>query len=276
MKKTLIVAEREFSRLLRRLWVPAALLSLALLCFVLSAGNGPMNAASAGLDRRSTSLSGLVLLISSLLGIVVAALSFSSDKVGGMAGLLRSFGLGRFGYLIGKYAGILASVTAAAGIVVLAGEGSGAGSESYPPRHIGSRGGGNLCRLGRLLRQRLPLQLVGGGRFPGLLVRDHVSLRGSRLGPLPRPSVHGSEACPRSIPRPRPGRGSSTRGRLPKQKGHCTGAGILLLAALLLEPSWNPGRVPSLSLPLGPASAFRRPRFEEGLTPCQSSSAPWA
>ena len=128
MKKTLIVAEREFSRLLRRLWVPAGYLSLALLCFVLSAGNGPMNAASAGLDRRSTSLSGLVLLISSLLGIVVAALSFSSDKVGGMAGLLRSFGLGRFGYLIGKYAGILASVTAAAGIVVLAGEGSGAGS----------------------------------------------------------------------------------------------------------------------------------------------------
>jgi hypothetical protein len=129
MKKALIVAQGEFSRLLRRLWVPAALMGLALLCFVLFlTGKGPMNWSAAGLDRRSASLSGLVLLISSLLGIVVAALSFSSDKGGGMAGLLRSFGLGRCGYLIGKYTGILASIATAAGIIVLAGEGVGSGS----------------------------------------------------------------------------------------------------------------------------------------------------
>jgi ABC-2 type transport system permease protein/Cu-processing system permease protein len=43
-----------------------------------------------------------------------------------MASLLRSYGLGRWGYVGGKYAGLLASFTAAAGIVILAGAGVGA------------------------------------------------------------------------------------------------------------------------------------------------------
>ena len=123
MKKALIVAEQEFSRLLRRLWVPASLICLALLCFALFSGRGrpSAGAGAAGLDRGSASLSELVLLSSSLLGIVVAALSFSTEHVGGTTDLLRSLGLGRTGYLIGKYTGLLASVAAVAGIVALEG-----------------------------------------------------------------------------------------------------------------------------------------------------------
>jgi len=124
--KAFVVAQQEFSRLLRRLWVPASLLGLALLGFALFSGRGRANVGAAGLGRGSASLSELVLLASSLLGIVVAALSFSTEKSGGMASLLRSYGVGRWGYLFGKYAGLLASIAAAAGIVALAGAGSGA------------------------------------------------------------------------------------------------------------------------------------------------------
>jgi ABC-type transport system involved in multi-copper enzyme maturation permease subunit len=120
MKKTLIVADHEFARLLRRGWVLASAAAMALLGLALAATRAASGLAPGFSGGYGTSLSSLVLLLSSLSGVLVAALSFAEDEGGGMADLVRSFGLGDRRFLLGKYAGILAAIAGAATAGLLA------------------------------------------------------------------------------------------------------------------------------------------------------------
>jgi Cu-processing system permease protein len=114
VKKALVVAGHEFARLLRRGWVLASAAAMALLVLALSATRAASGLAPGFSGGYGSSLSSLVLLLSSLSGALVAALSFAEDGGGGMADLLRSFGLGDRRFLLGKYAGILAAIAGAA------------------------------------------------------------------------------------------------------------------------------------------------------------------
>jgi len=113
MDKALVVARHEFSWLLRRGWVLASAAAMALLGLALAATHAASGLAPGFSGGFGSSLSSLVLLLSSLSGAVVASLSFAEDEGGGMADLIRSFGLGGQRFLLGKYAGILAAIAAA-------------------------------------------------------------------------------------------------------------------------------------------------------------------
>jgi ABC-type transport system involved in multi-copper enzyme maturation permease subunit len=106
-----IIAGWEFRQLLRNAWVYgfAAVLAAVGISLALSSGEGGAN----GFNRLSASLSGLVILLSSLMGILVSSFSFAGDRADRMLELLRSVPVGRAGYLGGKLAGVWLAETAA-------------------------------------------------------------------------------------------------------------------------------------------------------------------
>lgn len=129
MTRSLIVTGREVSRISRGKPQQVAFVffaAIALGAFVLAGSGGHAGTgaiAAAGPGRLAASISNLLLVASSLAGILVAALSFSLDETGGMAALVRSCGLGRREYILGKFAGLAiapAVLIGAATIVVLA------------------------------------------------------------------------------------------------------------------------------------------------------------
>jgi Cu-processing system permease protein len=123
MTKSLIVAGREFRCLGRGRTGKALLLCAgAALLVAIAAGGRSASAVPAGEGRLGASLAGLALLLSSLTACVAGALSFSLEEEGGMAPLLRSFGLSGAEYLGGKYAGaaIWSAAVSAVAIVLAA------------------------------------------------------------------------------------------------------------------------------------------------------------
>jgi Cu-processing system permease protein len=148
--RSLIVTGRELSRVSRgkpRRVAFAFFAAIALGAFVLVgsggyAGYAAIEAASSAIaaaespGRLAASISNLLLIASSLAGILVAALSFSLDETGGMAALVRSCGLGRREYILGKFAGLTiapAALIGATTVVALAIAGPGGGLASVLP-----------------------------------------------------------------------------------------------------------------------------------------------
>jgi|GEM_PF-2864742 ABC-type transport system involved in multi-copper enzyme maturation permease subunit len=109
MRNFIVIAGYEFALLLKNRWLYGftilfALLSISLF-FVLTGVYHDWQAG--GIDRLSANLYNLVVLLSSLMGIMFSSLSFVGDRSDKTADLLRSYPVSIFQYLSGKYSGLL-------------------------------------------------------------------------------------------------------------------------------------------------------------------------
>jgi Cu-processing system permease protein len=132
LSRVAAIAEREFLRAIGYKGTIVVAAAAAVAALALGLGSSGANAV-AGAGRTASSLSSLVLMASSLTAILGAALSFSQDRLGNLAALIKSYGFGDRTYVFGKYLGsalAAALIVAAVFAAVLAAclPGSGAGS----------------------------------------------------------------------------------------------------------------------------------------------------
>ena len=123
MKNFLIVAKHEILVLSKSRWLYAFILTYAALgvfLFLLMSTVYKDNL-SAEYDRLSASLTNMVIILSSLMALLLASISLTTDRSDKLIELLLSYPISQVSYMSGKYAGLFgASLAALASGTVIA------------------------------------------------------------------------------------------------------------------------------------------------------------